>query len=325
MNKKPRVSVMVAFHTEPYIALYFKKIYEKYWKDEIDDIWTLVSGSNYMHAASFTQQLWEGEAAFTGYAQDIDDHGKTLNRIYKHINYLEKKGKKEKSDIIMIIDSDEYIYREGFLTELVNYIWKDGYDVVSSWSQSGSQRIGEVARDKFDVPNHRLDPMISLFRKSVLDQVPDINFSARQFMPKEYVPSLDWTVPEDFPESYGPWKLESIDTGGYLGFQFLALTDKIKVIEMNQEGSCMHAGSMSSWATNYAHIEPTYFPDQQFARRITWWYLQYQLCHQDYPYPQRNKEHIRKLLAFAEANKLSEEKLKQNMEELFTKYPGLRV
>lgn len=325
MNKKPRISCLTAFHTEPFIALYFKKIYEKYWKDEIDAIYTLVSGSNYMNSASFTQTLWENEAGFTGYAQDIDDHGKTLNRIYAWLNNKEKRGKIPESDIIMIIDSDEYVYRKGFITELANYIWRDGYDIVASWSQSGSQRLGEIVRKKFKVPNHRLDPMIALIRKSVLDKVEDINFSAKQFLIGEHIKPLDWTVPEDFPESYGPWKLESMDTCGWLGMQLLALKPKLKIIDMNTKGSCMHAGSMSSWATNYAHIEPTYFPDQNFEDRITWWYLQYQLCHKDYPFPKKNKEHIKKLLAFAEKNKMPEEHLKFKMEQLLNNHPNLRV
>jgi len=325
MTKKSRISVLTAFHTEPYIALYFKKIYEKYWKDEIDAIYTLVSGSNYMDSASFTQTLWEGIAGFTGYAQDIDDHGKTLNRIYAWLDNEEMRGKLPTSDIIMIIDSDEYIYREGWVEELAGYIERDEADIVASWSQSGSQRLGEVVRNKFMVENHRLNPMIALIRKSFLDRIEDINFSARQFLPKEYIKCIDWTVPQDFPESYGPWKLESMDTCGFLGMQLLALKPRLKIIDMNTEGACLHAGSMSSWATNYAHIPPTYFPDQNFEDRITWWYLQYQLCHKDYPYPSKNEEHIRKLLMFAEANKLSENKLKENMEELFNKYPNLKV
>jgi len=44
--KNTKVSLMMAFVCDPYLAMLQKKLYEKYWKDEVNEVLINVNGRN---------------------------------------------------------------------------------------------------------------------------------------------------------------------------------------------------------------------------------------------------------------------------------------
>lgn len=308
MNK---ISTIVAQHIDPYHAIFYKKLYDKYWKNEVDGIYIMLSGNNYLSAAQFIKDLWKDEAKYIDYRPDLNDHGQTLNVLYPKV---------KDSEVIMIMDSDEWIFRNGVISNLANYILKDDYDIVSSFCNSGSQRlVGKIVDNLTKTRGARLNPMIAFIRKSVLDKVEDLHFGAKIFNPGDRIKQINWTVPQYFPLNYGENKVECMDTAGWLGVQLMALTNKIKDIEMNGNG-LMHSASLSSWTITYKD-QIFEHKGQNFEDRLLWWYFLSTRYQSYFP----SGKHLKDLLRFAEVNHFTEDYLKLKVKELLEKYPEFNL
>jgi len=311
LNKK--LAVICAFHCDPYQVLYYKDLFNKYWGSEEDGLYALVSGKNYLKSADFICKELNEIADYVDYAPDLNDHGDTLNRVYKKVP--------DDVEVVMVMDSDEWIYKEGLIRDFL-LSFNDDIDIVGDFCDSGSMRLKDVAHGRFG--KCRLNPMIALIRKSVLDKVPDLHFGNKDWKAGEKIDCLDWVVPDNFPPSYGENKCECTDTMGYLGLQLLKLTSNIRLISITQEG-LFHAASLSSWVTSYSIMKPELRAGEVFNDRFSWlWWLTKRYSSQ-FPDINATQGHLKQLEAFAKANNISVQDMEKHQYKVFKQFPALNI
>jgi hypothetical protein len=301
---KSKLAVCCAMHCDPYQAIYYKKLFDKYWGNEVGGLYIKVSGLNYLGSKDFILDLFKDTADFIDADWFINDHGMTLDALYPEVP--------DDKEVVMIMDSDEWIYKPGLLTDFLNS-FDEGIDIVGEWCDSGSVGLKDKAHEIFG--RCRLNPMIVLIRKKLLDQIPDIHFGSKNWKAGEViVPLKNWVSLND----------ECTDTFGYVGLQLLNLTDNLRHIKIDQDG-LFHAASLSSWMITYSQREPIYEPDQHFLDRLAWWYWLATRFRDEYPDKVATDKHIKKLLKFGEANKISKELLEKHQEMLFKRIPQLKL
>ncbi len=301
---KEKLAVCCAFHCDPFQAIYYKELFKKYWGDEIGDLYIKVSGINYLGSKDFILDLFKDIATFIDYDRAINDHGMTLNALYPEIP--------NNKEVVMIMDSDEWIYKRGLITDFLSS-FDEGIDIVGEWCDSGSVNLKDKAHELFG--RCRLNPMITFIRKSLIDKVPDLHFGARNWKAGEViVPLNNWVSTED----------ECTDTFGYIGLQLLNMTNNLRLISIMQDG-LFHAASLSSWMITYSQQEPKYEPEQSFIDRLSWWYWLARRYRHQFPDKNATESHLKRLRAFGEVNKLPEKKLIEHQEALFDKIPQLKL
>lgn len=295
---------MCAMHCDPYQAIYYKKLFDKYWGNEVGGLYLKLSGLNYLGSKDFILDLFKDTADFIDADWFINDHGMTLDALYPEVP--------DDKEVVMIMDSDEWIYKSGLITDLLSS-FDEGIDIVGEWCDSGSVGLKDKAHEIFG--RCRLNPMIVLIRKRLLDKIPDLHFGSKNWKVGEViVPLKNWVSIQD----------ECTDTFGYVGLQLLNLTDKLRHITINQDG-LFHAASLSSWMITYSQREPIYEPDQHFEDRLAWWYWLATRFGDGFPDKEATRKHIEKLLKFGEVNKLPKETLEKHQEMIFQKYPALKL
>lgn len=137
-------SMAISFIDDPYLAILFKRIYDKNIKGEVDELNIAINGEN-IEIVEFIKNLWKDEATniLMKYTKgETVAHGEALNKLYAI----------SKGDIFITLDSDNFIYRKGIIDRYCTAI-DNGVDYVGSFS-----------------------PFMSFFRKSVLDKIDEVDF-----------------------------------------------------------------------------------------------------------------------------------------------------
>lgn len=275
------ISTMLAFIANPYIAVYQKKIYEKYWKDEVDELLINVNGRN-DQMREFIHDLWF-EDSKVKYIEQIPKErrqGSVFNDLYHHVT----------GDILMTLDSDNFIYKKGVITELVAPIRGGAKDAVGStgnhaypWKNARIlvERNGCV----------RLNPFMSFFKKSTCNKIKDedIQFRSRPLKVGEYSEYLKGTPAED---GY-------IDVMGPFCIKFFEQSLKYTKIPPTVVGQYIHLYGVSSiFRRNFKRMEDTNdqkFDERQATRQDIGYWASYKLLYDatkdDVPFPEYNKEY----------------------------------
>jgi len=301
---KSKLAVICAMHADPYQAIYYKELFDKYWGNEVGGLYLKVTGVNYLGSKDFILDLFKDTAKFIDYDVRINDHGMTLDALYKEVP--------DDKEVIMIMDSDEWIYKPGLITDFLSS-FDDNIDIVGDWCDSGSVGLKDKAHEIYG--RCRLNPMVVLIRKKLLDQIPDRKFGAKNWIAGEKIGVLnDWVSGVD----------ECTDTFGYVGLQLLQLTNNLRHISICQDG-LFHAASLSSWMITYSQREPIYEPDQQFIDRLSWWYWLAKRYSSQFPDKNATQRHLEALVRFGEVNHLPEEKLIEHQNTVFANYPALKL
>jgi len=116
-------SLNVSFIDDPYLAVYFKRFYDKNIKGEVDELNIHINGEN-LEVIDFINRLWTGTA--NNILTEVKEpktinHGEALNELYKIQN----------GDIFIIMDSDNFVYKKGIVDEYCQDI-ENLFDYVGS-------------------------------------------------------------------------------------------------------------------------------------------------------------------------------------------------
>ena len=98
-----KVSVMLAFVCNPYLAILQKRLYLKYWKDEIDELLINVNGRNDV-IRKFIIDLWKDDDKVSLIVDTPTEirQGTAFETLYPGVL-----GK-----VLVTIDSDNFIYKK---------------------------------------------------------------------------------------------------------------------------------------------------------------------------------------------------------------------
>lgn len=142
-GKKLTRGLNVVFTDDPFIAVYFKRLYIKNIKGEVDEINIHINGEN-DEAMEFIRKFWSDEAKsiFVEKKEPATiNHGEALNLLWKN----------NKQDIFVIVDNDNFVYKRGIIEKFCSKI-EDGLDYVGGKG-----------------------PYMCFFRKTLLDKI-DVDF-----------------------------------------------------------------------------------------------------------------------------------------------------
>lgn len=231
MTKK--VSCMVAFVCNPYLAVLQKETFKKYWRDEVDEVLVNINGGN-RAMRDFILKLWEDDpkVTVTTTLSWQSRQGMAFNLMYPECH----------GQVLMTIDSDCFIYKKGIVTNLVQAILDGKTDACGScgnhlhpWS------VAEQAVRKYGTV--RLNPFLAFFRKSIIDQIPEDKLNFRSYSFKK----------DDVVNGIG-----KVDIDGYMdvmskfSLDFLSIAPKgFTRINETQPGQYIHFSGMSSLFRRY--------------------------------------------------------------------------
>ena len=139
-------AVLVAFAADPYLALYFKKTYDLFWKNEVDESHIHINGKQ-KFIIDFIEKLWQKDAKQIIKRYWVYRQGEAFNELYPQIN----------CDTLITMDSDNFIYRKGVINKFANMVESGEYDYVGS--------------------RH---PFMSFWNKSVLDKI-EVDFEEHHY------------------------------------------------------------------------------------------------------------------------------------------------
>lgn len=281
MSMHNNLSVLMIFMDEPYLALYVKELYKRFWKDEVGELLIFLN-CNLSEVANFIESIWdqENKVFVIKKSQDIPHyllHGGCLNLLYPHIT----------KKYFLILDSDNFIYQKGIISKMVSEMENTNLDVVGIENNAASRLIIEAAKARFQTVG--LSPRFCFFRKSLVDKVPDIDFSAKSWPKGTYLKPIDYTVPDTFPSDYAI-DFDCAETLVWLAMQVFTLTTKIRFIPLDEPGR-YHVGSFSSVSYHFdKRNRPEAFKSLNFlSNAIRWNYDIFQMMRGSCPLEDFNK------------------------------------
>lgn len=228
MSKK--ISVMMAFVCNPYLAVLQKKTYLKYWKDEVDEVLINVNGRN-ERIRTFIEELWADEKVV--WMDNVDwemRQGAAFDRLYPHAT----------GEVLMTMDSDNFVYRTGSLSKFRDMILtnnNDGqYDAIGSTGlHAYPVSVAVLAQNKYR--KVRYNPFMSFWRRSIVNKIPKEGFT---FGTYNYVAGTKYKPLGEIKED--GW----MDVMSKFSLDFFAISDKTLNIPQTVNGEYMHMTGISS-------------------------------------------------------------------------------
>lgn len=194
------------------MALYFKKNYEEIWKDEVDELLVCAHGGNNEIDEFIASLFLMGRKS----SNPFKELGIALDYIYPFAT----------GNILMTIDSDNYIYEKGLISKYVKEL--ENFDAIGTIGYA-TQPLSEAQ----GLYNHfkmvRFNTFLSFWNKDKLNF--PFTFQRMKFKKNEIF--YGYKFPNDC----------KLDTLGYLSLRFICEGNKIKIVDKFQGSN--HIGGLS--------------------------------------------------------------------------------
>ena len=156
-----KTSLVVAFISDPYHALMWKKFYEKNFEKDIDELLININGV-LPEVIDFIGSIFPRATFISKYYNTINQ-GTAFNILYPEAN----------GDILITMDSDNFIFKDNVISKFIKLIEGGEFDVIGS---SGLHCTGEenVKQFKEKFGFVRYNPFMFLCKKELLNF--DVNF-----------------------------------------------------------------------------------------------------------------------------------------------------
>ena len=272
----PKISCLISFTHNPYLAVLQKETYLKYWKDEVDEVLVCVNGRN-PEMMEFISRLWkqDDKVKWVFEAPCEMRQGKAFDVLYHLVS----------GDIVMTIDSDCFIYKKGIVKKFADKIRSEKFDAVGS--DGHHVRPHQVAQQIYDrYKMVRYNPFLAFFRNSILWRIDDFTFGTRPFKKG------------DCYQATG--KLEyngDFDVMSLLSIQFNNLSNRPFLIPDTSCGEYVHVSAMSSiFRRNFRKLEfakqdDIYQPRGGAMGYWVWFWLIYNETKDKVPFQEFNREY----------------------------------
>ena len=279
-----KTEILVAFVSDPYIALYFWELYEKNFKDEIDGLLVHVNGAR-LEVVDFIGSIYKDS--------------KVLNLHYDHSNQgiaFDELYKEFKGDVLGTMCSDNFIYQKGIIKSEIERLQE--YDVVGS---KGLHASPPAMADKIDakIGLCRINPFMSFWRADKLKQIEPFTF---QTVEKEIGDRLEY-LNMDYE---GEGRLDIMTD---MSIKFIANGNKAFIHGADNPPYWMHASGLSSGVyghlmhsdgKNLAGTDRNYDNVKVQIGLLGWWYLIYEKTVDKCPLKDFNNEYLNALQRKAE-------------------------
>ena len=261
-NKK--VSVMLAFTCNPYLAVLQKQTYLKFWKDEVDEVLVNVNGKN-PEIGEFIANLWreDDKVAFVEYIPAEQRQGAAFNTLFHMVT----------GNVLVTLDSDNFVYKKGVIKKYSDMIFNEQYEVIGSkGNHIRPPQVAEIYCKKYGFC--RYNPFMAFFRTKMIKHLDNHNFGTWGFRKGDRLSTT------------GEFSADgSMDVMAFLSIGILEkVGDKHLEIAENVPGDYMHISAMSSiFRRNFRALENTGIPLVNYVPRggsigyWVWFYLLYVL------------------------------------------------
>lgn len=219
-----KISIITAFNSDCFLALMFKKSYEKYWKDEIDQLVICCHGEN-KEINDYIASIFEkDDKCIVKKAEEkYTELGQALDYIYPEVT----------GDVLVTLDSDCYIQEKGIITKYALLIGR--YDVIGTKGM-GCKPI--ELRNLIANKNHgmvRFNTALSFWDKKKLDTIENLTFKRQILRKGDKIPEIDFKLNE---------RKLMIDTMALVTIKYLAKYKNWSIILKDE--NYKHVGGLSS-------------------------------------------------------------------------------
>jgi len=306
MAENRKVSVILAFVCNPYLAILQKKLYLKYWKDEVDEVLINVNGRN-DSIRKFIIDLWKDDdkVAFIVDTPTEIRQGTAFETLYPGVM-----GK-----VLVTMDSDNFIYKKGVIRKYSNYILNGEYDCIGStgyhaWPNS----VSKLCLEKYGTV--RLNPFMSFWNVTYINNVnknnspseyKDVHFGTHNYLKGDSYSPLGGPMPDS------GW----MDIMADFSLRYLSKYPKYLKILQGLEGEYYHVGGISSiYRRHFRSLEDTntqkYTVNTETAQQMYysgWYNLIFEYTKNDFPDKEYNEEYLKAHNRQLELNKISQDKI----------------
>lgn len=307
-----KISVMMAFVCNPYIAVMQYRCYLKYWKDEVDEVLINVNGRN-SYIRKFIVDLWskDDKVKFVDEVPGEQRQGPAFDSLYLLCT----------GEIIMTIDSDNFIYKKGVVTGLADRIRKGTYDAVGSPGYHiRPVPIADEIVKKWGTC--RLNPFMAFFKKEIIKQIPNLTFKAVTIEKGEKLDILDKPAEE---------RIE-MDVMVYFSLKYFQLAKSFSLIKPVMEDEYIHVAALSSiFRRKFRELEdsdndPLEFRDYKIKMYYWgWYYMIYEYTKDEVPFPEYNKRFKDGMDYDMELHKMSRKDIDESINMVKSIHKGLFI
>ena len=272
-----KTSCMMVFVTYPYLAILQKRLCEKYWINEVDEILINVNGGH-KEVGKFIEDLWKPISKKIVVA-DRYSQGAGFDLLYHFVS----------GDILMTIDSDMFIFKQGIVGNHINRIANNNLDVIGIKHEIVRPiTMADKLKSELDIPTTRVAPFLSFWRKSIMDEIGEFTFDAVRPRKGDLVCGV--LMDNDI----------RFDMLGDLTIKFMAkMGDQGRFYDLvttDQVGESFHSGALSGiYRSSYSDLESgsdkcgLVNPHIQSIKFLAWEWAIYQATKDDYPDKKYNK------------------------------------
>jgi len=193
VKKENRVSVMVAFTPNPYLALHFFD-HMKNWIGDVDEVFIAVEGENTKfngEIKNFISNLFlHNKISNFEYGQPMDQ-GEVFDKMFPFVT----------GDILVTMDSDYIIKKRGYLKKYLKQIESGTYDIIGSRGGACYKELRAfldpyVAHDKDK--NLRVNPFLSFWKVETLKKIVGLSFAGKEIKKGDIIfPKAEVKAPAD--------------------------------------------------------------------------------------------------------------------------------
>jgi len=285
-----KVFVFVVFVPDPFLALYFKRLYDN-WKDEVDGLLVQVNGYR-PEVVDFIADLFKDEFVIKHYHHS--NQGIGFDELYSHF----------KGDILGTMCSDNFIYRKGVITDEIAKL--ENYDAVGS---GGLHIRPSIMADKVaeKIGTCRLNPFMSFWKAEKLKEIEPFTFQAVNIEKDNQILGV----------SFGEGRL---DVMADMYIKFAEKGGKAFIHEADNPPYWMHASGLSSGV--YGHLMHSDGRNLAGNNRnnekcniniefLSWLYHCYETTVKDCPLKEFNNEYLEAIKRKAKLFNYDFEKIKE--------------
>jgi hypothetical protein len=216
-------TLMMCFVSDPYHALLFRESFDIF-KDEFDQVIVGISGK-IPKVNDFIKELYKDcEVPWIVYYHM--NQGQVFDKIYPHV----------KGDILITMDSDNYIFKKGIISRYSSLIEKGEYDIVGTHGKHAKpSEFADALIKKFGYV--RINPFMSFWKKELIDKLDNLTFQSRVWVQAGmYDREIDWKMETD----------SSLDHMGILTLRLIRNGARINIIPAENPPEWIHPGAMAT-------------------------------------------------------------------------------
>ena len=297
----------MAFVCNPYLAVLQKRMYERFWKEEVDEVLINVNGCNDV-IRQWIIDLWKDDKV--KYIDDVPSEirqGPAFDNLYKHVS--------DDIGIVITMDSDNFIFKNGVLDYFKDMLDGEYGSIGSLGYHAYPGSVSDLALEKYGTA--RLNPFMSFWKKEIIDQIKDVDFCTYNYKKGEKFGPLG-VLPDD------GW----MDIMCKFSLNYFKISPKFLKITQTQEGKYIHIAALSSiMRRHYRDLEnknTQLFVQSTGSKQklyyMAWNYAIYHFTKDVIPFKEYNIEYEKGMWSEANKAELKKEDIIKLGEEFITEY-----